>query len=318
MNIAIGDIEVQIHLQTQIPFSGLMKLLDDNDVTKICWAIRSLMLASFPAELEMAQSSLSCQKEILDREVVGQAIMMLMENSGDPIVYSNETDICTNPGFNFIHGQLDLLFGERTSDSSSHHIVLVSDQKEKIDNVEITETKSASGRLAARRLIRPNGDIKADLSTTIQPILQLLVMGQLKKSDERNYINCFYMNRHKVWPFIYFPSHDVMLTTRRAYVWRTEEKLMMRGCLIIALLLRFHSLSDIPAQLWTDPAIPKTMFLKVSQDSQVNFGDSYVVKSTFEQLNTAKHLDDESKKEVSDIKMGNRDVPAYIKAKHIV
>ncbi len=80
----------------------LVGSLSAKDITKIGGNIKSLMLASFPAELEMAQPSLSCQKELLDREVVGQAIMMLMEHSGNPIVYSNESDICANPGFNFI------------------------------------------------------------------------------------------------------------------------------------------------------------------------------------------------------------------------
>ncbi len=67
----------------------------------------------------MSQPSVICAKELQDREVVGQAIMQMMD-SDNPITYSNEPRICVHGGKEFIHGDLDLLFGERSCGDESH------------------------------------------------------------------------------------------------------------------------------------------------------------------------------------------------------
>ena len=144
---------------------------------------------------------------------------------------------------------------------------------------EISETKSAAGqRLAAKRLTKKSV-CESDLSYTIQPVLQLLLMGQLQKS-ERSHLNCFYMNRHKVRPYIYFPSHDIMLTTRRAYVWQAEDRLMLRGCILISILLRFKSLNNISSNFWSTMRIPSTNFLSASKKAKCKITDSSYLKAT--------------------------------------
>ena len=50
------------------------------------------------------------------------------------------------------------------------------------------------------------------------------------------------MNRFKVWPFIYFPKRDVLLSTKRAYYWKAEDRVVLRGCILISILLRFSEL----------------------------------------------------------------------------
>lgn len=150
----------------------------------------------------------------------------------------------------------------------------VADKEEEICNPELSETKSEDGRLA---VLKNANSVMLDLASTLQPILQLLIMGQLSKGGAREHVNCFFMNRYKVRPLIYFPAHDVMLSTRRAYVWRTDDRLMLRGCLLIALILRFHDLSKIPPELWTDKSIPRTTFLKASKEANVNFLKSYYI-----------------------------------------
>lgn len=81
------------------------------------------------------------------------------------------------------------------------------------------------------------------------------------------------MNRHKIRPFIYFPFYDVMLSTQRSYVWRKDDQLMLRGCILIAVLLRFQELAEIPSGLWT--AVDKTGFVEASIVEKVNIKKNY-------------------------------------------
>ena len=68
-------------------------------------------------------------------------------------------------------------------------------------------------------------------------------------------------SRHKtalIEHFLYFPLSDNMLATSRAYVWRTESQVMLRGVLLIVVLLRISKWANIPSEFWSDAKIPHT------------------------------------------------------------
>lgn len=256
-------------------------------------------------------------KEIKDREVVAAALMQLMKAS-HPIFYSNEPKICVHNS-QFVHGDLDILLGETGQVSTSQHIVALDKEEIGVFNSQLSDTKSEDGRLAAKRLSKNTckATTKLDLSTTVQPVLQLILMGQLQNRSARQHICSFYMNRYKVRPFIYFPSHDIMMTTNRAYVWRIDDRLMIRGCLIIAILLRFQHLSQIPQEIWIDSTIAKTGFLHTSQTAAIDIAKSYYVKSSFKSSEVGGTLVNETLQEAVELQQPSEHVLSYLSMKDI-
>lgn len=273
-----------------IPLCTILKKMDEEDVLHLHGRIRALLIHSFPLDVEMTHSIASTTKEIKDREVVAEALALLMHTLC-PTVYSNEPQLRAHNN-KFVHGDLDLIIGEAGKETSTpgpglgQHIVTIDGRSEIYLNTELSETKSPDGRLAAARLSKKtrkassSSGTKSDLSTTVQPILQLILVGQLQEGN-REHIICWYMNRYKVRPFIYFPAHDIMLSTDRAYVWQKHDRLMLRGCLLIAMLLSFKRFSQIPQELWDDPNIPKTGFVEMAKSASVDIKESYFLQSSF-------------------------------------
>ena len=256
----------------------------------------------------MTQKSATSTKEITDREVVVSALLQMI-GTGAPIFYSNEPKICSH-NKSYISGDLDILLGEIVGDTSAmQHMVTIGNEIIGLNNTQISETKCEGGHLAAKRLTKKREDM-LDLATTTQPVLQLTVMGQLQSTETP--LVCFYMNRYKVRPFIYFPSIDVMLASRRAYVWRTDDQLMLRGCLIIALLLRFNSLSNIPEKFWTDSTIPKTGFLNESEEANIDIAKSYFVKTSFKPLSVSAKLKSDSSEETIGLDQRPQNMREYL------
>ena len=56
-------------------------------------------------------------------------------------------------------------------------------------------------------------------------------------------MNYVYMTRERV-SHVYFPSMDLLLSTKRSYLWNTGERLWLRGRILIALFKRFDKLAD--------------------------------------------------------------------------
>lgn len=274
---------MKVCLDKAISLSGILTKFSDEIVSKITRDIRSLMISLYPFDIEMTQPPTKCSAEATDREIVLQALVQLMESTST--TYCNEPRIHSREGFNVVHGELDLLLGDNT-DSGSGHVILLSEDggKESIVDPEISETKSATGRRLAAKRLSKKSICESDLSYTIQPVLQLLFMGQLQTSSGRSHFNCFYMNRHKVRPYVYFPSDDIMLTTRRAYVWQAEDRLMLRGCLLISILLRLQSLKRISSDFWSTHGIPSTNFLAASNKVNCKITDSIYLKATSKQM----------------------------------
>lgn len=157
---------------------------------------------------------------------------------------------------------------------SGSHVVLLSarnDDHETIARPRISETKSAK-RLTKKVVGDLVSETQSDLATTIQPVLQLLFTGQLLQTPDS--CNCFYMNHYKVRPYIYFPADDIMLTTKRACVWKAEDRLMLRGCVLIAIIMRLKSIKRIPSTFWTTNAIPSTNFILASRKAKCTIIDS--------------------------------------------
>ena len=151
----------------------------------------------------------------------------------------------------------------------------MNDQEEHIKEDNIVDTKCEGKHLAAKRLTKRN-DVTLDLSTFIQPVLETIIMGQLA-SKPRPFL-CLYMNRNKVRPLIYFAEHDLLLTTRRSYFWKTSEQLMFRGCLIMSVLLRLNDLVDPTQMLHLE--LPKTKFVAVTDRKKTTAKRCYYLQAT--------------------------------------
>ena len=128
-------------------------------------------------------------------------------------------------------------------------------------NPVISETKSvANNLLAKQKLGKSSQREESDLKSTIQPVLQLLIAGTMQ--SRMQCVNCFYMTRESVRPYVYIPSEDLLLSTRRSYLWNTGDNLWLRGCVLIALFTRSNQLFDSQK---LPPNLPKTNFKAASK-----------------------------------------------------
>ena len=177
-----------------------------------------------------------------------------------------------------VHGELDLLLGDSSSFASNDIVMLTeNDREETMGGPDISETKSVTRRYLAAKRLKKVKKPTLDFAHTIQPVLQLLFVGQLQ-APERSHCNLFCMNRYKVRPYIHFPSQDVMLTTRGMYVWRTDDRLMLRGVTLLSVLLRLQSLLIITSSFWTDYGLPLTNFMLACEEAKFKVTESCVLK----------------------------------------
>lgn len=128
----------------------------------------------------------------------------------------------------------------------------------------ILETKSAMGHLAAKYLMKKNGrgsgtrkcGIESDSTCTVQPVLQLIFTGQLA---------------------ITISTYIITSETRRVYVRQANDRLILRGCVLVVIVLRL-----CPSGLSKSKEVP-TKFMSAIEAS-CKLTDCSYLKSTQSQV----------------------------------
>lgn len=194
---------------------------------ELATSIKGLALIQFPFNIEEpdTQESSSGKEQPGDRQRSAQALMALhpLPEVGFLTINNDATIRPRTRGSKAIRGDLDLLLG------TSDHISVV---RIFVDKPVIAETKAVNTSLCARR-VRKRKEAW-DLLEVSQTVLELIIVGQIQKEP----VAAFLMTRNRVRPFLYFPQQDVMLTTQRAYAWKYENRIGLRGCMFISVILR--------------------------------------------------------------------------------
>ena len=71
----------------------------------------------------------------------------------------------------------------------------------------------------------------------LQPIVQLLSVLQLPGLKKTELSLLFYGTRQYIWPYIYYHSQDILLTTAEPLQWKKETGLDLHGTTAVAALL---------------------------------------------------------------------------------
>jgi len=110
--------------------------------------------------------------------------------------------------------------------------IIVKTGKEEIlpDKAVLSESKQSAGDLGNKNVSKD----KSDSSSTVQPIVQLLSVSQLAGFKEREPSLLFYGTRHYIWPYIYYCSQDILLTTAEPLQWKKETGLDLNGTSAVA------------------------------------------------------------------------------------
>ena len=63
-------------------------------------------------------------------------------------------------------------------------------------------------------------------------------------------------------------------------MWRTDDRLMLRGCTLLSVLLRLQSLLEITSSLWTDYGVSLTNFMLACKEANFKVTGSCYLKET--------------------------------------
>lgn len=128
--------------------------------------LKSLALVQFPLNLELNQkAATSKNKKPTDRDRAAGAIASLhpSESAERSLYITNEGSLKTElPGA--VHGDLDLLIGVGFKECN-------------MEDAAIAESKA----LSARRLRKNPGGAEWDLSVVSQPVMELILVGQIQE-----------------------------------------------------------------------------------------------------------------------------------------
>jgi hypothetical protein len=242
---------VKVHRDKRIELKSIVREADiDKSMTvSIATSLKCLAVQNFPVGIELIEQAVMTNKESIDREKALQALLSLYPPDDErALVYSNEASVKPSSQIcNAVHGNLDLLLGL----SSSSQLCKRVQRKD----LCLSETKGMREQLCARRMNKySSGPEEWDLATTSQPVIQVILVGQI----QQHLTACFTMTRERFRPFLYFPKEDVLLTTLRSFAWVYENRLGLglRGYTLLAILLR-----DI-WKTWRPKSIPPTNFLQ--------------------------------------------------------
>ena len=86
-----------------------------------------------------------------------------------------------------------------------------------LDKAVLAESKKNEGDLASKTL---SSEKPPDSSVMLQPIVQLLSVSQLPGFRKQEISLLFYGTRHYLRPYIYYPSQDILLTTKQPLQWK--------------------------------------------------------------------------------------------------
>ena len=114
--------------------------------------------------------------------------------------------------------------------------------------VTINETKLGqrlSGFLEDSRT-QPNEDIKS----VYQPIMQICAFSEMCRFSNTDIpLISLYGDRETFRPFLYFPEHDVLLTTKTPFTFHCDNQVHVHALATINLLFRIHEYPFIRSKL---------------------------------------------------------------------
>ena len=277
---------VKVHRDKKIELRSIVREadIDESMIVTIAASLKSMAVHIFPVGIELIQKAVMTSKESIDREKALQTLLLLYPppNDENTLIYSNEASIKPSSSqiSNAIHGDLDLLLGL----SSSLQLCKVV----QLSHPCLSERKGMKERLCARRMSKhSSGPEEWDLATTAQPVIQVILVGQIQQCPTA----CFTMTRERFRPYLYFPKEDVLLTTLRSFAWVYDDRLGLRGCTLLAILLR-----DI-WKTWTPPtmSVLRTNLLQAWETKKcASIVDSFMIDFKREKSKTRRKEESDS------------------------
>lgn len=247
---------IKLHGDKQITLSSIGKfsMVPSAAITA---SITALAIAQFPLTFEeVSETSAQSGSESVDRNKCALALVSLHPIPKHGFVFiSNESALRPRTGSMAVRGNLDLIIG-------------VDKASAMLDNLSLSETKRKKVKLYAKRAKNAKKEVW-DLATLSQIVTQLIIIGHMNNGKTA----AFYMTRHRFRPFLYFPSEDIMLTTRRSYAWKYEERIGLRGSILLAILLREEWKQE---SLLSLPHV-KTNFCDAWGKKKPNVGNHYTI-----------------------------------------
>ena len=218
---SLEDIGVKIHLNKK---RFLRDLINETDVSAqvISMQIRGLALSELPLKLEISRPPpVGNNEKAIDRVRALHALLALYPEGDSLLHYSDEASIVQRTMSQVVHGNFDLVIGH------SDNLVVCG-----LFDPCLGETKSGN-RLTARRVRKSKNSFEWCLKETVQPILQAIFVAQMQAVP----VACFTMTKSRCRPYIYYPEQDVLFTTIRDYAWIYDNKIGLRGCILLSLLM---------------------------------------------------------------------------------
>lgn len=226
--------------------------IEDDDIkqfsTMVCRDIKNAIIVFYDVEttVKIPGSSTENYKEPEDKAAIKKIMCILADNKAGPVVYSDEVEFIPQGHVAGPHGVLDLLVGikKKSRDDMQPFIVIKYDLA---DTVNMAETKEAHKKLAAQTVMNnPEEPNVGDLQIVAEPVMQLLAISYLFPLDQP--VVLFLANRCIVRPFVYFRSHDIMLTTKIAHEWHNVEhrRLIVEGVVLMALFMQMTNIRFYP------------------------------------------------------------------------
>ena len=230
-------------------------------------------------------------KEFKDKEALRDLLAVLLPSSRKtkPTVYTDEVlfEPPEGPG---PHGPLDLLIGVKADDSTADVtttdeifdiviLVKASDEVIRLDKAVLAESKKNEGDLANKTLSLE----RPDSSSTLQPIVQLFSVSQLPGFRKQEMSLLFYGTRHYLRPYIYYPSQDILLTTKQPLQWKKETGLDLYGTTAVAALLTREVMANSGKYLLHTESLTQTGFKKAMEDANIPLDKSTLRSSNIPQ-----------------------------------
>ena len=275
----------------KIPFFGLFEeVVDMREVSfNLFQNMHNLIIQQFglASTREIPGESTEMHKEVKDdKEAIRELLAVLLPSRKKPMptLYSDEVTFTPPPTSPGPHGRLDILIGVQvdgsiadgsTADGSAVFdipiVVKAGEEDICLEKAFLAESKQHAGDLGNKAL-----SDKADSSSTLQPIVQLLSVSQLPGFKKQELSLLFYGTRRYIRPYIYYHSQDILLTTADPLQWKKETGLDLHGTTAVAALLaeelKFkESLGFFFLMSWN---LTQTGFMKAMEDAQVCLADS--------------------------------------------
>ena len=173
------------------------------------------------------QNSTEYHKQATHKEYVRTLLVGLLPTKGEQVVYTEEVQFCLPEGAKGPHGMLVLMIGKRAY--NDHILTLCQPTQHHLPLKEVVFSETT-----------PLKSDTTELGVTAQAAIELLFVSQIMKQENSPKL-LFVANRVFIRPFLYLKNVDILLTTKKAFEWRTQDLLLVEGVCAVALLLQGDS-----------------------------------------------------------------------------